>query len=50
MIVRFENTVQCTVLQHDQYREREDVMFDGRVIRNCQKNRWQGWGEPGRLR
>ena len=34
---------------HIQYRKREDVIFEGRVIRNCQENRWQGWGEPERL-
>ena len=39
---------------HDQYRERDDVMFEDsfedRVMRNCPKNRSQGWGEPGRLK
>ena len=35
---------------HDQYRERVELMFEDRVIRNCPKNRYQVWGESGRLK
>ena len=29
---------------------RDDVTFEDRVIRNCLKNTYEGWGEPGRLK